>query len=543
MRLWRNAAASALIAVLAAGCGDSGGGAASPNSTSPPAPPAAATPVWTQNVFEPASRFENQCQSVRTGRDLEGNPFPDRQGSFLLEKFWLRSWTEETYLFNTEVVDRDPAEFNTPIAYFDVLRTLASTPSGRPKDEFHFSTPTAQFLQERNAVPTASYGAEFVILSRTPPRRAVVRFTEPSSPASALVGGAPVLRRGTEILQVDGIDLVNGAASQAEIDSLNNGLFPRTVGEVHTLVVRDPGGAPRTVTLTSAAIAARAVNRTSVIDTADGRVGYVLLNTFNTFASEQQIHDAVQAFRRDGVRDLVLDLRYNGGGLLAVASQLGFMTAGPARTTGRVFERLRFNANAGLQNPVTGQPNQPTPFYSTGLGFSLNNGAPLPSLDLGRVFILSTDETCSASESVLNGLRGIDVEVVLIGGRTCGKPFGFYPQDNCGATYFTIQFQGVNDRGFGDYADGFLPGDSTEPFGVRVPGCTVADDLSRELGDPQEALLAAALSYRSGGGCPPAAPVAFARAARPGAGGLALQGPQTSPITDILATNRNMAMP
>ena len=57
----------------------------------------------------------------------------------------------------------------------------------------------------------------------------------------------------------------------------------------------------------------------------------------------------------------------------------------------------------------------------------------------------------------MNGLRGVGVEVIQIGSTTCGKPYGFYPTDNCGTTYFTIQFKGVNDAGFGDYSDGFSP--------------------------------------------------------------------------------------
>jgi hypothetical protein len=69
--------------------------------------------------------------------------------------------------------------------------------------------------------------------------------------------------------------------------------------------------------------------------------------------------------------------------------------------------------------------------------------------------VLTTAGTCSASEAVINGLRGIDVEVNLIGGETCGKPYAFVPQPNCGTTYFAIQTQGVNNKGFGDYADGF----------------------------------------------------------------------------------------
>ena len=99
----------------------------------------------------------------------------------------------------------------------------------------------------------------------------------------------------------------------------------------------------------------------------------------------------------------------------------------------------------------------------------------------------------------MNGLAGIDVEVIQIGSTTCGKPYGFYPQDNCGTTYFAIQFQGVNAKGFGDYADGF----SADPaMGAPLHGCVVPDDFTHALGDPAEARLAAALQYRRDGTCP-----------------------------------------
>ncbi len=94
--------------------------------------------------------------------------------------------------------------------------------------------------------------------------------------------------------------------------------------------------------------------------------------------------------------------------------------------------------------------------------------------------------------------------MIQIGSATCGKPYGFYPQDNCGTTYFTIQFVGVNDKGFGDYTDGFRPANTAGSGDARVPGCSVADDFSRELGDPLEGRLAAALAYRQSGSCPAA---------------------------------------
>ena len=92
--------------------------------------------------------------------------------------------------------------------------------------------------------------------------------------------------------------------------------------------------------------------------------------------------------------------------------------------------------------------------------------------------------------------------MIEIGSTTCGKPYGFYPEDNCGTTYFSIQFQGVNDQGFGDYPDGFSPANATGTVGVGVPGCAVADDYGHGLGDPREARLAAALGYLAGQGCP-----------------------------------------
>ena len=142
------------------------------------------------------------------------------------------------------------------------------------------------------------------------------------------------------------------------------------------------------------------------------------------------------------------------------------------------------------------------PFVDVTVGLSAPAGQALPTLDLPRVFVLSGSGTCSASESVINGLRGVNVEVIEIGSTTCGKPYGFYPQDNCGTTYFTIEMKGVNAQGFGDYTDGFSPANTAGTAGVALPGCSVADDLDHDLGDAAEARLGAALAYRAGGTCP-----------------------------------------
>jgi hypothetical protein len=100
-------------------------------------------------------------------------------------------------------------------------------------------------------------------------------------------------------------------------------------------------------------------------------------------------------------------MRYNGGGLLYIASELAYMVAGPA-TAGKTFERLSTTARL--------HPDAPIPFLSTAYGFPAPNPghAPamaLPYLGLKRVTVLTTAGTCSASEAVINGLRGVDVEV------------------------------------------------------------------------------------------------------------------------------------
>jgi hypothetical protein len=218
--------------------------------------------------------------------------------------------------------------------------------------------------------------------------------------------------------------------------------------------------------------------------------------------AESELVAAFSQLQSAGVHDLVLDIRYNGGGFLDIASEVAYMIAGPGPTTGQTFELSQFNSKHPSVDPVTGSVITPTDFHSTTQGFSTTPGQALPSLNLARVFVLTTASTCSASESIINGLRGVNVQVIEVGSTTCGKPYGFYPADNCGVTYFSIQFQGINAQGFGDYPDGFTPQNTPATEGVLLPGCSVADDFTHALGDSNEGILASALSYQSNGTCP-----------------------------------------
>jgi C-terminal processing protease CtpA/Prc len=424
-------------------------------------------------------------------------PYTDTQGNATTENNWLRSFSNDLYLWYAEIVDRDPSLYPTP-AYFDLLKTTATTPSGTAKDQFHFTYPTAEFIALSQSGVAAGYGVEWAIVSPAPPRRVVVAYTEPSSPATA---PAASLRRGEVVDMVDGVN-VAFANTQTEIDVLNAGLFPDQPGATHTFTIIDPQtSAARTITLQSTNVTRTPVQNVKTIATLSGPVGYMLFND-HMATSEAQLVAAIETLRTAGIVDLVLDIRYNGGGYLDIASELAYMIAGTVPTAGQTFERLQFNDKHSAINPVTGEALTPVPFHTKTQGFSTTPDQPLPTLNLPRVYLLTGAGTCSASESIINSLRGVNVEVVQIGGKTCGKPYGFYPADNCGTTYFTVQFKGVNAAGFGDYTDGFAPSNSVGPLGTRVPGCAVADDFSHELGDPVEARLAAALAQRLSQSCP-----------------------------------------
>lgn len=426
------------------------------------------------------------------------NPRPaDRQGSAGMENLWLRSLSNDIYLWYDEIEDAEPLQYTTPV-YFDRLRTFALTPSGRPKDRLHYSMPTERWLTLARTGAAPGYGAAFAFVRQSKPREVRVAHVEPGSPAAAAK-----LARGDTVLEADGVDVARG-----DDEAISAALFPTDVGESHGFVVRDAkSGERRSVSLQAAAVTADPVPRFHVLDGRAGAVGYLLFN-HHLATAERKLMDAVAALKDAGIEDLVVDLRYNAGGYVAIASQLAYMIAGPATTAGRTFETLRFNRKHPDYDPVTGDPLKPDPFHGRTLGLHtdrpLRPGLPLPSLELRRVFVLTGGGACSSSEAFINGLRGIDFEVIQIGATTCGQPYGFYPRHNCGTTYFTLQYHAVNDKGFGDYPDGFSPANSRPMVGVPVPGCAVRDDFDHALGDAEEARLAAALAWRETAACPAA---------------------------------------
>ena len=434
-----------------------------------------ATDTTPRPILTASANLRNVCAVPRGGTS-------DRLGNVASEKSWLRSWIDETYLWYREVpTDLNIGNYSTALNYFAALKTPAVTTSGTAKDKFHFTYDTVTWNALSSGGSTVDYGVDWAKIASSPPRKWVAALVTPGTPAASAG-----LLRGDSIISVDGTSFSTGAPA-----ALNAGLFPSTLGESHVLVVQAAGSTTtRSITLVAGNVTSVPVQNVKTLTSSSGvKFGYMLFTT-HVATAESQLAQAVSFLKQQNVTELVLDLRYNGGGYLDIAAELGYMIAGPARTSGKTFERLAFND----KNPFGySAADLTTPFYTTGQGFSLSTSSVLPTLNLGRVYVLTSPDTCSASESVINGLRGAGIDVQTVGTTTCGKPYGFFATDNCGTTYFAIQFVGVNHLGLGDYSDGF------------AANCVVSDDFTKPLGDPTEGQLAAALRLNLTGVCAPSA--------------------------------------
>jgi hypothetical protein len=265
---------------------------------------------------------------------------------------------------------------------------------------------------------------------------------------------------------------VNSTSPEAT-DAFNEGLRPTKVAPHNFQILRV--GETLNITMQAQSITLQQVEY-KVLNVGLQKVGYLLFNS-HVPGAEAYLIQAMTYFKQQGITDLVVDLRYNGGGYLAIANALAYSVAGSAQAQGKVFEWNYFSDKRSSENYAMN-------FNS----FGLNNQA-YPSLGIAKVYVLVTGGTCSASESFINGLRGIDVPVELIGSTTCGKPYGFYPQDNCGITYAAMEMEGLNAKLEGRFSDGI------------VPQCTVLDDLNYPLGDASERMLSVAIKRMQGKSC------------------------------------------
>jgi hypothetical protein len=375
------------------------------------------------------------------------------------QQSWLRSYMGEWYFWYRNAPSPDPSAFATVDTYFQAL--LYGGDATFPADRYSYHESTESFNQFFGDGVTLGYGIFVAGLEVTgqPDQPLRVRYIEAQSDAAA-----KGVLRGEQVLSVNG----RPASELIAADDFSV-LTPANPGETITVVLRGSGG-DRSVTLTASAYPLTPVSTTAIVSSPLGRkVGYVVVKDMINQV-QAPLDAAFMQFKAQGVSDVVLDLRYNGGGLVTMGRTVASYVGGN-RSAGATYAQLLYNDQRAQYN------NQTVPFQN-----------PSAALGLARVYVLTGQRTCSASEQVINGLRPF-VDVVTLGDTTCGKPVGFLPAPYCGTTFSVVNFESVNRDNAGRYFDGFLP------------TCAEADDLSHPLGSPAEGLLAAALQHADTGVC------------------------------------------
>lgn len=399
------------------------------------------------------------------------------------QQHWLRAYMRDWYFWYALSPNPSPTSYDTVDAYYEALLYTGGS-ADFPADRWSYSQSTASFNRfygDGNSLGwgVAVAGAE---VSGQPDRPLYVRYVEPLSPAAA----AGVVR-GDQVVSVNG-----RSAAQMIADDDYSALVAADEGDTVTLVLRN-GAAERTLTLRAEVFGLTPVSNAAVVTSPNGRtMGYVMVKDMieQTFTP---LDEAFTQFQATGVQELVLDLRYNGGGLVSVATRLSSYAAGDA--DGEILASLLFNDKHQGSNQ------------------SFRFARLAASLGVNRVYVLAGARTCSASELLINGLRPF-VEVVTIGDTTCGKPVGFVPEGQCGTTYSAVNFESVNARNEGRYFDGF------------DASCPIAENFTQALGKPGEALLAEARHHADTGSCSAAALATRERILSQRAAGQALRKPR-----------------
>ncbi|MDX1676585.1 S41 family peptidase [Arsukibacterium sp.] len=350
----------------------------------------------------------------------------------------------------------DPLAFSTPSAYLS--QVIAD------RDRYSFII-TEQQYQDRyiNAV---FFGYGFAT-QRTNDNTALQVLYVYDGGSAAQRG----LRRADKITEIDGISVAEWLARLDAGTATNEDIYgPNEAGVVRRFVWRKPDNRQLQADFVKSTVTTNTVLHRSVAQLGNKTVGYLVFNTFIEL-SEVELEQAFSFFAGQNIDELVLDLRYNGGGLIRVANQLSSHIALP-KLQGNIFVKYRYNDKNTRKNST--------------VAFAL--GAGRTALNLPRVFVLTTAGSCSSSELVINALSPF-IDVVQIGETTCGKPVGQVPDQVGDYRLFAINFQTVNALDFGGYFDGLSP------------NCPVNAVVAGDWGVSQDPLYAEALAYISNGRC------------------------------------------
>ena len=442
VRTSRTAAVLAFLALLPA-CGDSGGSSTASTSTG--------TSAGT------SSGSTSGC-------------------SLLARQNFAFATLKEWYLFyDTLPSSLDPAPYTTVGDYIDAL-TATARAQGHDR-YFTYLTSIAQENAYYASGASAGFGVRLTYDTSSNRVFVAEAFENTAASAAGIDRGTEILGIGATPSTVQSVSSIIAASGTAGITTA---LGDSTAGVTRTLQLTGTGGT-RTVTIAKTdysldPVSARYGAKTI---TDNGRkVGYLNLRTFITSA-EPELRTAFDNFRSQGITNFVIDLRYNGGGLISTAELMGDLMGGN-RSTRDVFDNVTWRPEKSSNNS--------TKFFSP----------QSQSVSPVKIAFIGTGGTASASELVMNGfIPFYGTNEALVGTNTYGKPVGQTAIDNapCDDRVRVIAFSLRNGANSDAYYNGLASS-------VKVT-CKAPDDLTHAFGDPSEASLRQALDYLNGATCTP----------------------------------------
>lgn len=312
--------------------------------------------------------------------------------------------------------------------------------SANPGKRFIYSN-IQEIAPVTKVIETMSLGFGPIFSSQIDPKGVIglsIAYVHQGSPA-----WAAGMRRGDTIFRVNGTVLDN-----SNYKSYMNALYYSPSGSYEFGFIRDADLSQKyTATVATDVYRYNPVLYSAIIKEGEHRIGYLVLENFDLDAQDFVV-DIIQQLKDENITDLILDLRFNPGGAVAQSRYLASAIAGTAHLDD-IFVNVEFRGDKRQAWKFRGGPND-----EDGMGIA-------PDLGLKRLYVIGSENTASASELIINGLRGIDFPVYLYGSRTEGKNVGMTTTQTTyeGSRYLfsPITFRVANAKGFGDYPDGFEP--------------------------------------------------------------------------------------
>jgi carboxyl-terminal processing protease len=367
-------------------------------------------------------------------------PTPTTATADIRDSLW--AYMQDVYLW----YDKLPATFNAR-SYSDPESEMDALRAYQTLDQWSFVEKAGDFNSYFSDGETKDFGFWIKYDSNNDLR---VRYVYAQSPA-----GKAGVKRGWKLTAING-----QAIASVSDDALISAFYDATST---TFGFQKADGSTVTIPLTTATYTLNTVLFNKTYDVAGKKVGYLVFNSFTGTPSQNELKAVLSNFESAGVNELIVDLRYNGGGDVNTQTMLANALA-PTNVT-RSSVMFSYQHNKKLSDW-----DETIKFSKTG------------SLNLSRIFFITTSSSASASELLINNLKPY-LDVKLIGKATHGKPVGMYGFEVMDYVIAPIAFKTVNAKNVGDYYSGL------------AVDASVADGLDKNWGDPLENCLAAALGY------------------------------------------------